>query len=332
MTPFATIKACWWMWTNALEYVSSHPEYNFMLSCAADGLWGATAEELRKSDFYKALKELLNMENVIVSVASTNISVNSQRVPNENSETVSGGRYNSASVNSEKNNKITVTWYNPAKNNIFLDDLQSRLPIGFPGACKWNIIIPFVSLAGFDDDNLIWSTSSDPTAATSSTLWNFLSILMHNHPGASLEDTNTIMQERYLRPENFKYKDEEGTIKEGGLWYFFKTDEFLKEEVLHEPEVVAALQNTPKSLPSQGGLCYEGPGIQFTIDGSTYDMTEDNRSTLENAVKTEKEIVWSYNSDRARKYGVSESNSITVKVMDRQAHLVPDVSFSIQIN
>ena len=49
------------------------------------------------------------MENVIVSVASMNITVNSQRVPNENSETVSGEIYVSASVNSEKNNKITVT-------------------------------------------------------------------------------------------------------------------------------------------------------------------------------------------------------------------------------
>lgn len=37
--------------------------------------------------------------------------------------------YNSASVNSKKNNKITVVGYNPAKNNIFWDDHESERPI-----------------------------------------------------------------------------------------------------------------------------------------------------------------------------------------------------------
>ena len=141
------------------------------------------------------------------------------------------------------------------------------------------------------------------------------------------------MREKYFRGETFQYIDQDdGSIKDGERWYFIDTDKFIHEEILHETEVKAALLTTPQSLPSAGGLYYEGKGIQFTVDGQTYDMTDENRSILENAVQSGKEITWSYNSDRARKYGVSESDSITVKVMDRQARLVPDVSFSILIN
>lgn len=171
-----------------------------------------------------------------------------------------------------------------------------------------------------------------PTYTLSSTLGNHLSIIMHNHPGTTLEDANTIMQERYLHSERFKYKDpDDGKIKDGEHWHFINSDKFIHEEILHETEVKSALQNTPQSLPSTGGLYYEGKGIQFTIDGETYDMTEENRSTLENAVQSGKEITWTYNADRAKNYGVTGENTITVRVMDTKARLIPDISITVQV-
>ena len=176
------------------------------------------------------------------------------------------------------------------------------------------------------------STSSLPTAALSSTLGNHLSIIMHNHPGTTLEDANTIMQERYLRSERFKYKDpDDGKIKDGEHWHFIDSDKFILEEILHESEVKSALQNIPQSLPSTGGLYYEGKGIQYTIDGQTYDMTEENRTALENAVISGKEITWTYNADQAKKYGVTSENSITVQVMDTKARLIPDISMTVRV-
>lgn len=140
------------------------------------------------------------------------------------------------------------------------------------------------------------------------------------------------MQDRYLRAERFKYKDpDDGKIKDGEHWHFIDSDKFIREEILHESEVRSTLLGTPHSLPSSGGLYYEGKGIQFIIDGQTYDMTEENRTTLENAVKTGKEITWTYNSDRAKKYGVTGDNTITVRVMDRQTRLIPDISLQVQV-
>ena len=198
------------------------------------------------------------------------------------------------------------------------------MPVGFSG--RGNIVMPFTSIWGAT------STSSFATSSLSGTLGNHLSILMSNHPGTTLEGANTIMQQNYLLEDTFKYKDpEDGVIKDGGTWYFFNTEKFLKEEVLHRAEVEAALDGSPQSLPSMGGLYYEGKGIQFSCGGQTYDMIEDNRSVLENAVKSGQEIQWTYSPDRARKFGVSGNNTVTVRVMDKQARFIPDISMSVQV-
>ena len=340
MTPFASIKASWWQWQDVLSYVSSHSEKNFMLSCADDALGGYTPEELKNCNSYPHLKKLLEMENVIVCVASWNKTSNTQKVPNENSKGIPWWRLNSSSVNSEKNNKFTVVWYNPAKDNIFLDDNESRLLIDFPGALKWNIIIPFTELVTDDDNsNLISSTSSWPTATLSSTLWNHLSVIMRNHPWTTLEDASTILQDEYLRVEKFKYKDTDGVIKEGGDWYFFDSDKFLKSEILHEAEIKQILTDAAKtisegtsssvSLPAYPGLIYSGPGIFFAVDGTTYEMTSGNQTVLETAIKSGSDIQWSYNPNRVTEYGISETNTIIVQFVDTKAQVVPDVSVSI---
>ena len=176
------------------------------------------------------------------------------------------------------------------------------------------------------------TTCSFPTSQFSSTLGNHLSILMHNHPGTTLEGANTIMLDTYLHGEPLKYKDEtDGTIKEGNLKFRIDTRKFIHEEILHEAEVKSAFQGKPQSLPSQGGLYYEGMGIQFTLEGNTYDMTEENRTALETAVMSGKEITWTYNADQAKKYGVTGENSITVLVMDTKARIIPDLSITVQV-
>lgn len=58
-------------------------------------------------------------------------------------------------------------------------------------------------------------------------------------------------------------------------------------------------------------------------------MTEENRAAFESAIQSGKVIKWSYDSDRAKKYGVS---SIEVGVLDKSARLIPDIALTIQVN
>lgn len=170
----------------------------------------------------------------------------------------------------------------------------------------------------------------------SGTLGNYLSILMKTHPGTTLEGANTILQENYLREEKFKYVDEtDGSIKEGGEWYFFDTDKFFEHEVLHKADVDAALAafSDDKPLPSGYGLCYTGPGIQFEVAGSRYDMTEVNRAKFEAAWKADPASVkWYFNSASAAAFGASGSVNVDVRVLDKDARLIPDISRTVSVN
>lgn len=333
ITPNGTIKACGGWWSDLENYINQYPDRLFMISCAADRLAGDTPEQLRADRNYSILQRILNNDNVIVSVASGNNIGVVTKIINETIAPVYLGSYLSSSVNSWKNNKLTVVGYNPNQRNIFLDDSQSRLPIGFGAG---NIIVPFVPIK--DSDSLVedeTTGSSYPTAALSSSLGNFLSILMTNYPGTTLEGANTIMIEKYFREETYRYKDpDDGQIKDGGKWYFFDTDKFLKDEVLHREAVAAALSGIAQEdieLPSTCGLTYEGAGIRFTTEGETYDMTEENRAALEDAVKSGNEVTWLYSPLRARKYGISGNHTIAVSVMDKAGNLVPDVTLDLSI-
>ena len=145
----------------------------------------------------------------------------------------------------------------------------------------------------------------------------------------------TIIVNNYFREEKFQYKDETTNweLVDGGSWYFINIRKLMENEILQ------ADKQPPLSsicglvdLPDGPGIYYEGPGVLFTVDGSTYDMAEENRTVFESAIKSGKEIKWSYNSDRARKFGVSGNNTVTVRVMDKQARLIPDLSLTIQVN
>lgn len=129
-----------------------------------------------------------------------------------------------------------------------------------------------------------------------------------------------------------RYKDEDGTVKEGGDWHFFKTDVFIANEILHNDAVDSALSSGTEEivLPSAGGLCYTGPGIQFEVDGVVHEMTDSNRDVFISSVSDGKEIKWTFNRSIANKYA-SESTDINIRIMDRDASLIPDISRSLSV-
>ncbi len=334
VAPISTIKSSGGDWSYFESYLFNHTEFNYCVSLACDYLGADYREQLRESPEYDSLKRILNQNNVVISCASNNkIRWNNSYVSlilNEDNDIIEEGVYRSGSVNSNLNNKICVPGYDPDKKNYFGwdGDNDSCRPIGF-GKDKHNIVMPMFNL-NYD------TASSFSTAMLSGTLGNFLSILMKTHPGTTLEGANTILQENYLREEKFKYVDEEdGNIKEGGEWYFFDTDKFFEHEVLHKAEVDAALAASGDDipLPSGYGLCYTGPGVQFEVAGSRYDMTEANRAKFEAAGKADPASVkWSFNPTSATAFGASGNVSIDVRVLDKDARHIPDISRTVSVN
>lgn len=142
----------------------------------------------------------------------------------------------------------------------------------------------------------------------------------------------TIIVNNYFREEKFQYKDETTNweLVDGGSWYFINIQKLMENEILQADKQPPLSSNCGVvNLPDGPGICYEGHGVLFTFDGNNYDMTEENRAVFELAIKSGKEIKWSYNSERAKKYGISP---IKVGVMDKSARLIPDLSLTIEIN
>ena len=332
LVPDALIIACGGSWDCLLDYIVKNPDIMIMASCAYDWLGWETQEEKQEAPYYRALRDVLESDNVIVSCAGGKI-IGSVKVTLEENTTLNPfpyiGAYSSASVTSYKNNKYTVSAYVPYQENIFLDNLATRPFVGFG---KGNMVVPFVagvSLDGYEDTS---SHASYPTAAFSATLGNFLSILLKTHPGITLEGASTIMQENYFRAEKMKYKDDDGVVKEDGDWHFFKTDEFIASEILQKNAVDAAFSSSARNidLPSSGGLCYIGPGIQFEVDGTAYEMTETNRSTLTSALSAGKDIRWTFNRELAGKYATGTAD-ITVRILDHAGELIPDIKRTMSV-
>jgi len=349
VAPFATLKSSGGDWSYFEAYLKSHPNSNYCISLASDYLGANSIEELKESPEYEALKRILEHNNVVISCAANNklkwngtVSI----ILNEDSPLEDEGVYRSGSVNSSLNNKICVPGFDPDQNHLFgwNGDCDSCRPVGF-GKEKHNIVMPMFNL-NYD------TASSFSTAMLSGTLGNFLSILMKTHPGVTLEGANTILQENYLREEKFKYVDDaDGSIKEGGEWYFFDTDKFFEYEVLQKDAVDTAVKkiagragndsgngngagsgNDAVALPSGGGLCYMGPGVQFEVGDSRLDMTEENRAVFEAAWNTDPaSLKWFFSPDRAAEYGATGSTGLTVRVLDTQARLIPALSRTVTV-
>ena len=339
LAPTASIKASGGNWTYLKDYVVQHPEKLFMISCAAHKLGGKTKEILTSDEQYKCLKGLLGYQNMVFSIAVGNmdtnpggdwITLNESVIVTEPKE---GQFYNSSSVNGGLNNKYTVSGYYLKEENVFGGNNHSCYALGFDN--QKNFVVPMTELYNTNGEQIFeanGTASSFPTAAFSATLGNFLSILLRTHPGITLEGASTIMQENYFQAETMKYKDLDGTVKTGEHWHFFKTDDFIADEILQKSAVDAAFSGSAQviELPSSGGLCYMGPGIQFVVDGTTYEMVEQNRSTLVSALSGNKDIKWTFSREQADKYATG-SISITIRIIDHAGELIPDIKRTIAI-
>ena len=334
INPNAVIKGCGGNWTHLESYLNQHPDRTFMVSCAADGLGEITLEKLQNQDGYLALKRILQKENVIVSIAIGNYydGLTISKTLNESIEDThayEAYNYNSASVNSSLNNKITVFGYNPNTDNVFGDNVESLLPVGYDGI-SGNMLFGFHGLITKKNNDACQTMSSMPTAALSGTLGNYLSIITSTNPGAvTLEDGMTIVQERYLTTQPFKYKDEDGQIKTGDDWYRIDGKKFLEEEVLQQSQVEKALASAPAgeevTLPSAPGICYIGLGIQAMVGGRTLQVTEDNRPVLEAAIQSKEDILWTWSPELALKQGAQGPVDIRVFLLDTEGKRIPDL-------
>ena len=83
-------------------------------------------------------------------------------------------------------------------------------------------------------------------------------------------------------------------------------------------------------LPNLIGIIYEGVGIQFEYDGKRYDVTD--TATLTAALTSGSPLRWFWNKDRFRKYGGTDSATITAQYVDTQGRTVPDVKLSVTKN
>ena len=111
-----------------------------------------------------------------------------------------------------------------------------------------------------------------------------------------------------------------------------KTDEFIASEILHQNALDKAVSGPAQEieLPSSGGLCYIGPGIRFTIDGTTYEMTESNRPSLVSALSAGKEVKWIFSRTYAEKYATGSAD-ITIRVIDHSGELIPDIKRTVSV-
>ena len=151
----------------------------------------------------------------------------------------------------------------------------------------------------------------------------------------TLEGANTILIDKYYIEEPYYYKDIDGEIKEGGKWYFIDAEKFLEEEVLRKEEVLRAIDSSAPpqndiALPSGAGLCYSGMGIMFEVEGQSYTMTEANRQTLEEAVRSGKEISWTWSKTLSLKQGGPATPTFEVRYLDTKARAIPDLQITIK--
>ena len=143
----------------------------------------------------------------------------------------------------------------------------------------------------------------------------------------------TIMLDKYLRAETFKYKNDEGDIVDGDKWYFYDTEKFLNEEILHRKDIDAVRLNAEDvPLPSITGISYTGQGVQFEYNGKRYDITD--AAHLKAALTSGATLRWFWNKTRYLKYGgiPSAQVTITAQYIDTHGCAVPDVACTIKKN
>jgi len=320
------IKACM-HWSEIENYINEHPNNNYMISLAADHLWWSTWQELDKASETASLRRILEKENVIVVNSIADKTVNYRKLYNENIK--NGDKYRSASINSNKKNKISVSWYKiSGYNNYYAQNdeasLATSLPVWFEKD-KWNIVMPMTSLFVWDNDTY----SSYPTAVVSAVVWNAISVVMANHPWTTPEDAMTIIVDNYLIEKKFQYKDESGDLVDGWERYFIDMDKLLESELLQSKKIDNIKLNADLiSLPSGNGICYMGKWIQFEYNWKKYNATTENQTILNQALKS-----WNIkryrHRDTFKKFWWTNSAQFDVYVVDKSWNKFPNLHKSI---
>lgn len=119
------------MWSHLEPYICQHPEKVFMVSCAADCVSEEDKTTFLNDPNGQALRNILDNNNVIVSITAGNILINWNKTLNESADEQEKGLFTGTSINSEKNNKYCVLGYDPYGSSILLqDNSQPMLPIG----------------------------------------------------------------------------------------------------------------------------------------------------------------------------------------------------------
>lgn len=332
LSPEVSIKACF-SWSKFEEYVNNHPNDFFVVSCAKDLVGGSSWNQLNGSDG-NALRRLLQNENVVISVANSNRSQYYRKTYNE--MITNWNNYNSWSINSNKNNKITVVWYNtsgynnffsPKSTNVWLD---SSMPIWYKME-NWNIVMPMAAIVGLNNLESTTTASSFPTAVISWIIWNAISIVMSNHPGITAEDAMTIIVNNYLTEQKFQYKDEttNNNLVDGWEWYFVDMQNLLDVELLQSEKINnIQLNSNLVKLPSGKWICYVGKWIQFEFNWKKYDTTLASQSILNQALKSWN-VTWYRNKDMFKKYWWTNSVQFDVYVVDKQWNKIPNLHKTI---
>ncbi len=103
----------------------------------------------------------------------------------------------------------------------------------------------------------------------------------------------------------------------------------LRKSVIQKAIDSSAQPQNDIALPSGAGLCYSGMGIMFEVNGQALPMTEANRQTLEEAVKSGKEISWTWSKTLSLKQGGPATPTFEVRYLDTKARIIPDLQLAI---
>lgn len=333
ISPDISIKWCNGYREDLEKYLDQHPDKVFFISCAADTWWWSTREKMNNNSDCQILRRILKKKNIIFIIANGNRNNKKWKVYNENIK--DGDRYDSASINSELNNKITVVWYNSRweGNNFSSDEYWwqwSARPVWYEKD-KWNIVMPMIPLITVNNNEDYRTTSSYPTAVTSGVIWNTISIIMASHPWITAEDAMSIICDNYLREETFQYKDKTTNRELADWWkrYFIEMQNLLNNELLLSDQINnLAFHSDNVELPNGQWICYTGTWIQFEYEWKRYTTTDTNHSILDQALKSWK-VKWYWDKTLSKKCGWKDSAKFNVYIVDKEWKRIPDLHLQI---
>ena len=342
LCPKVTIKACYEIDKNGEyplieEYANDHKEQYLFLSQAVDCVFDTYDGFYTSPYSYISGKNLLQNKNIILAISASNSFGDCYKVFNENIKgpDSSDHVWNSASINSSYNNKITAegydfrklqNWFAPSSANGIL---SGRMPVGFEKD-KGNIVMPMTALVNMHNYWDPGTATSYPAAVVSGVIGNAVSVVLMNRPELSTAvDAMDVIVNKYLREETFQYKDSTTNwqLVDGGQWYFIKAEELMDNELLQAEKLERlTLNGDDVELPFGRGICYLGKGVQFELDGVRHDISE--TAALTEALKAGS-AKWYWNRRAFRRYGDADIVDLHVYVVDKNGEKFPDLELNI---